>query len=92
MIMVIVFSVVYRKAIYKEFETKYQPHHLCCHPQYDHSRCVVLVALSEDAKVVDEWFKSKHHPLHPRHPRLEEPDQLVDVVPGDLLRLVQQEN
>ena len=92
MIMVIVFSVVYRKATNKEFETKYQPHHPYCHPQYDHSRCVVLVALGKDAKVIDEWFEPKQHPLHPSHARLEEPDQLVDVVPRDLLRLVQQEN
>ena len=52
----------------------------------------MLVALSEDAKVVDKWLEAEHHPLHPGHPRLEEPDQLVDVVPRDLLRLVQQEN
>ena len=58
----------------------------------DYSRCVVLVALSEDAKVIDKGLKAKHHPLHPGHPRLEEPDQLVEVVPGDLLGLVQQEN
>jgi len=56
------------------------------------SRCIVLVAFSEDAKVVDKWLETQHHPLHPGHPCLEEPDQLVDVVPRDLLRLVQQEN
>ena len=62
------------------------------HPNNDPLRCIVLVSLSEDAKVVDKRLKSKHHPLHPGHPRLEEPDQLVEVVARDLLRLVQQEN
>ena len=61
-------------------------------PNNDPLRCIVLVSLSEDAKVVDKWLEAEHHPLHPRHPRLEEPDQLVEVVPGDLLGLVQQEN
>ena len=61
-------------------------------PNNDPLRCIVLVSLSEDAKVVDKRFQTKHHPLHPRHPRLEEPDQLIEVVPGDLLGLVQQEN
>ena len=61
-------------------------------PNNDPLRCIVLVSLSEDAKVVDEWFEPQQHPLHPGHPRLEEPDQLVDVVPRDLLGLVQQEN
>ena len=58
----------------------------------DPLRCIVLVSLSEDAKVVDKWLEAEHHPLHPGHPSLEEPDQLVDVVPRDLLGLVQQEH
>ena len=76
------------------FEAEHQPPHPYCHPhpQSDHSRCIVLVSLGEDAKVVDKRLETKHHPLHPGHPRLEEPDQLVDVVPRDLLRLVQQEH
>ena len=68
----------------------------------------MLVALGEDAKVVDKRLKTEHHPLHPcwqqswgwrwwwcwrpGRPRLEEPDQLVQIVAGDLLRLVKKEN
>ena len=61
-------------------------------PNNDPLRCLVLVSVCEDAKVVDKRLESKHHPLHPGHPGLEEPDQLVEVVARDLLRLVQQEN
>ena len=77
-----------------EVKAKHQLSQSYCHPHlhHDDSRCIVLVSLSEDAKVVDKWLEAEHHPLHPCHPCLEEPDQLVEVVPGDLLRLVQQEN
>ena len=77
-----------------EVKAKHQLSQSYCHPHlhHDDSRCIVLVSLSEDAKVVDKWLEAEHHPLHPGHPRLEEPDQLVDVVPRDLLGLVQQEH
>ena len=77
-----------------EVKAKHQLSQSYCHPHlhYDDSRCIVLVSLSEDAKVVDKWLEAEHHPLHPGHPSLEEPDQLVDVVPRDLLGLVQQEH
>ena len=68
----------------------------------------MLVALGEDAKVVDKRLKTEHHPLHPcwqqswgwrwwwcwrpGRPRLEEPDQLVQIMTRDLLRLVKKEN
>ena len=77
-----------------EVKAKHQLSQSYCHPHlhHDDSRCIVLVSLSEDAKVVDKWLEAEHHPLHPGHPCLEEPDQLVDVVPRDLLGLVQQEH
>ena len=55
-------------------------------------RCIVLVPLSQNIQICPERFQSKHHPLHPGHPSLEEPHKLVDVMPGDLLWLIQEEN
>ena len=55
-------------------------------------RCVVLVSFSQNIKICLKRFQPQHHPLHPGHPSLEEPHKLIDVVPGDLLWLVQEEN
>ena len=52
----------------------------------------MLVALGKNVKICLEWFQPKHHSLHPCQSSLEKPDKLVDVVPGDLLRLIQEED
>ena len=53
---------------------------------------VVLVSLQQDVDVCHKGFQAEHHPRHPRAAGLEEPDQLVDIVSRDLLRLLQQED
>ena len=52
----------------------------------------MLVSLQQDVDVCHKGFQAEHHPRHPRAAGLEEPDQLVDIVSRDLLRLLQQED
>ena len=52
----------------------------------------MLISLQQNINVRLKWLKSKQHSLHPEEARLEEPDELVDVMTGDLLRVVQQEH
>ena len=40
-------------------------HFVVLRPSSKYSRGIVLVALGEDAKVVDKRLKTEHHPLHP---------------------------
>ena len=57
-----------------------------------YSRGVVLVPLQQDVDVCLEGLEAEQHPLHAEEARLQEPDQLVDVVARDLLGRLQQEH
>ena len=52
----------------------------------------MLVTFQQDVDIGHEGFQPQHHPRHPRAASLEEPNQLVDVVTGNLLRLLQEED
>ena len=53
---------------------------------------VVLVAFKENINISDKRFQTEHHPSHSRAASLQEPDEFVDIVTRNLLRLLQQEH
>lgn len=56
------------------------------------SRRIVLVTLEENAEIKIKSFETEKHPEHSEEASFEEPDQLVDVVPGDPVRGLEQEH
>lgn len=57
-----------------------------------HERCVVLISLLENVDIFDEGLLPGQDPPDPGQPRLEEPDELVEVVAGNVLRPGQDEH
>lgn len=55
-------------------------------------RCVVLISLLENVDILDEGLLPGQDPPYPGQPGLEEPDELVEVVPRHVLRPGQHEH
>ena len=47
-------------------------------------RSAVLESLSQYLCIVDEWLLARQNPDHPGEASLEEPDELIQVVKGDV--------
>ena len=52
----------------------------------------MLVTLKQDAKIKFKSLEPEKHPEHPEKTSFQEPDELVDVVPGNPVRGLEQEH